>query len=202
MLHIEMPIIVEGKYDLIKLANVTDAILIKTNGFGIFKDKEKQAEIKRLAANGVIILTDSDSAGNMIRNFLKSLLGSSSRVYHVFVPPVSGKERRKAAPSAEGLLGVEGTSDAVLTAALKRFVCSAAPKSTPPITPAFLMELGLIGCPGSRELRSRVLKDLGLPACISTNTLIKVLNATSTAGQLRSRVQQCRAAAGTPKLQP
>ena len=186
MLHIEMPIVVEGKYDLIKLANITDAVLIKTNGFNIFKNKETQAQIKRLVANkGAIILTDSDSAGNQIRNFLKTLL-CGCPIYHVFVPPTKGKERRKTAPSAEGLLGVEGTPDEVLTAALKRFVCSPKAQGKNAITPAVLMQLGLAGCPGSKALRQQVLAALGLPGSISTNTLLKALNTLTTAEELGS----------------
>lgn len=202
MLHIELPIIVEGKYDLIKLSNITDAVLLPTNGFQIFKDKEKAAFIKKLAGEkGVIVLTDSDSAGNIIRSYLNNILGPNL-VHHVFVPPILGKERRKTKPSAEGILGVEGLADEILINALQRFVCT--PASLPPeqqITPAVLMELRLTGCPGSAALRKQVLATLQLPNSISPATLIKVLNRLTTKEKLREMVGKMQEI-GPPKAKP
>lgn len=194
MLHIEMPIIVEGKYDLIKLANITDAVLIQTNGFSIFKDREKQAQIRRLAGEkGVLVLTDSDSAGNLIRNFLKSLLGPE-KVHHVFVPPTPGKEKRKSKPSAEGLLGVEGMQNDVLVQALERFACAPPQNGNSAITVATLFELGLNGGPDSRLLRQRVQAALGLPGSMSTGTFLKVLNTVTSLPELEELVKTCRKA--------
>lgn len=192
MLHIEMPIIVEGKYDLIKLANITDAVLIKTNGFSIFKDREKQAQIRQLAGEkGVLVLTDSDSAGNLIRNFLKNLLGNE-KVHHVFVPPIPGKEKRKSKPSAEGFLGVEGVQNNVLVQALERFSCTPSKNSNPAITTSALFELGLNGCADSRKLRQKVQAALGLPGSMSTGTFLKVLNTVTTLPELEELVKTCR----------
>ena len=108
MIKLDRPVIVEGKYDVIKLSNILDALIIKTDGFGIFKDKEKQQLLLRLAGEkGIIVLTDSDGAGFVIRNFISSII-PPDKITHVYIPDISGKEKRKTAPSAEGKLGVEG----------------------------------------------------------------------------------------------
>ena len=120
MLHTDKVIVVEGKYDAIRLANIIDATIIRTDGFGIFKDKEKQQLLRTLAEKrGLIVLTDSDSAGFLIRNFLKSSV-PEKYITQVYIPDIYGKERRKDQPSAEGKLGVEGIPDEVLVECFRR----------------------------------------------------------------------------------
>ncbi len=176
MIRLDMPIIVEGKYDKIKLSSIFDTVIITTDGFGIFKNTEKVELIKKLALkNGVIVLTDSDSAGAIIRSHLKNIL-SEDKIHHVLLPPVKGKERRKAKPSSEGILGVEGMEKQVIINAFERFL----PKGTPPqnkkpISTAFLMSYGLSGGQDSGEKRKFLLSRLGLPQSVSPATLKKVL---------------------------
>ena len=114
MIKLSRPVIVEGKYDIIKLSNMIDGLIIKTDGFGIFKDKEKQRLIRRLAEEmGIIVLTDSDSAGFLIRNFLASSI-SKDKITHVYIPDIFGKEKRKTEAGKEGKLGVEGMTEEIL----------------------------------------------------------------------------------------
>lgn len=176
MIKLDIPIIVEGKYDKIKLSEIFDAVIITTDGFGIFKNKQKAALIKKLAEkNGVIVLTDSDSAGSIIRSHLKNIL-SDDKIHHILLPPVKGKERRKSKPSAEGLLGVEGTKKDVIIKAFERFLPKdKAQKSKTAISTAFLMSQGLSGTENSLNKRKYLLEKLGLPYCVSTATLKKVL---------------------------
>lgn len=119
MLHIRLPIIVEGKYDKARLAQVVDAPIITTDGFGIFNNKEKTALIRRLAGHGVILLCDSDGGGSVIRSFLKGII-PPEKVYNLYVPQVAGKERRKRHGSKAGFLGVEGIDNAVLASLFDR----------------------------------------------------------------------------------
>lgn len=176
MIKLDMPIIVEGKYDKIKLSLIFDTVIITTDGFGIFKNSEKVALIKKLAQkNGVIVLTDSDNAGSIIRSHLKNIL-SDDKIHHVILPPVKGKERRKRAPSAEGILGVEGMKTEVIINAFERFLPNgAAPQDKKPISTAFLMAQGLSGGNNSKDKRKYLLDALGLPYCVSTATLKKIL---------------------------
>ena len=121
MLKLSRAVIVEGKYDKIRLENIVDAVIIPTNGFRIFKDEEKRRLIKKIAEKkGIIVLTDSDKAGSVIRSHIKSI-ASSADIISVYLPQISGKERRKTKPSAEGLVGVEGTPDEIIIKALERF---------------------------------------------------------------------------------
>ena len=185
MIKINLPIIVEGKYDKIKLSSFIDATIIPTNGFGIFKDKEKAALIKKLAENGgIIILTDSDSAGSIIRSYLKNIVGDD-KFYNVFLPEIKGKERRKAKYSSEGLLGVEGIEKEVIIKAFEKFL----PENfkNPPekseedvITKAFLMQVGLSGGENSSALRKKLSNMLGIPGNVAPNTFVRVLNEITT----------------------
>ena len=177
MIKLDMPVIVEGKYDKIKLSSIIDATIITTDGFGIFKNKEKVQLIKKLSENrGVIVLTDSDSAGSIIRSYLKNIIGDD-KIFNVFLPEIKGKERRKTSPSAEGLLGVEGVDKKIILSALERFVVKEKRvEQTEPITKAFLMQCGLSGCENSSELRKQVLSKLSIPTAVAPNTLLKVLN--------------------------
>lgn len=179
MIKLDRPVIVEGKYDVIKLSGIIDGLIIKTDGFGIFKDKEKQALIRRLAREkGIIVLTDSDSAGFLIRNFLKSTL-PQDRIAHVYIPDVFGKEKRKTEKSKEGKLGVEGISEKLLIDAFSKagvIVTESENKERRLITNIDLYEYGLTGRENSSEKRRLLLKKLALPERLSTSSLIKLLN--------------------------
>lgn len=182
-------IVVEGRYDKNALRQAVDAVVIETGGFGVFSDREKVELIKRLArARGVIIMTDPDGAGFLIRNRLKGALGGEN-VKHAYVPDISGKERRKAAPSKEGLLGVEGVGTERILEALVRAGATFEDENAAPagggITKADMYELGLSGGPGSRERRMRLVKKLELPARISANGLLEALNALMSLDELR-----------------
>ena len=176
MIKLEMPIIVEGKYDKIKLSSIFDTVILTTDGFGIFKNKEKVELIKKLSEkNGVIVLTDSDSAGGIIRSYLKNIL-SEDKIHHVFLPRIEGKEKRKVKQSSEGLLGVEGIDCNLILKAFERFLPKNEIKEKKPITTAFLMSMGLSGTADSSQKRRYLLDRLNLPYCISPSTLKKVLS--------------------------
>lgn len=186
MIKLDMPIVVEGKYDKIKLSSIFDAVIITTDGFGIFKSKEKTELIKKLAQpKGIIVLTDSDSAGGIIRSYLKNIL-SDDKIHHILLPPTFGKERRKTVASAEGLLGVEGIDKEVILAAFERFL----PKDgksksiSKPISTAFLMSLGLSGGTDSEKKRKYLCQKLEIPYCISASTLKKVLGEISSEDEI------------------
>ncbi len=165
MLYIKEAILVEGKYDKIKLSSVLDALIIETNGFSVYKDSEKRNYIKRLAAErGLLILTDSDNAGRQIRNYITSFV-PSEQIKHIYIPDIYGKEKRKAAPSKEGKLGVEGIPVDILLEALKSAGVAAESASERKITltTADCMELGLTGSPDSSLRRKQLMKALKLP---------------------------------------
>lgn len=200
MIKIKQAVIVEGKYDKIRLANIIDGLIITTDGFGIFKNKDKQRFIKKLAdERGIIILTDSDSAGFMIRSKLCSLV-PKDKIINVYVPSISGKEKRKNERSKEGLLGVEGIDDQVIIDALTRAgaVCgedSAAEnkyENRRKITKVDLYELGLCGRDNSAALREKLLKRLDFPKYLSTNALIDALNIFLSYDQFVSEVLQIK----------
>lgn len=176
-------ILVEGRYDKNTLAQVVDALILTTEGFGIFKDKEKTALLRRLARErGVVILTDSDGAGLVIRNHLKGILPPEG-VKMAYIPDVPGKERRKRAPGKEGKLGVEGMSPEVLLQALERSgatVEAKRPRGEPPFTKAALYALGLSGTVQAAQRRRALQKAMGLPENLSANALLEALNILST----------------------
>lgn len=180
-------VIVEGKYDKIKLSNILDAFIIETNGFSIFKDKQKLAFIKSLARDrGIIIMTDSDHAGFMIRNYISKGIPSEN-ITNVYIPDVFGKEKRKLEPSKEGKLGVEGMpKDVILDALNKANVNSTQFDNPNPITNYDMFELGLSGTPNAKENKKVLLKKLNLPEFISTNSLISFLNNSMTKDDLAS----------------
>lgn len=191
MIRLDMPIIVEGKYDKIKLSSIFDAVIIETNGFSIFKDKEKTSLIKKLAEkNGVIVLTDSDSAGGIIRSYLKNILGED-KIHHILLPALKGKERRKAKPSKEGFLGVEGTDEKIIVEAFERFIIDKKPLSkSEEIDTGFLMSLGLSGGKQSRKKREFLLNALNLPNCISPKTFKKILSEISSKEEIVSIMKE------------
>ena len=180
-LHLSQAVVVEGKYDKIKLESVIRAVIIPTNGYGIFKDAEKLALIRYYAETTcIIILTDSDSAGFRIRNYLKGAI-SQNQIKHVYIPDVFGKERRKRLPSAEGKLGVEGISrDMLLEAFARAGVTASETEPEDPITRLDFYELGLMGGQDSAASRRALLQKLSLPSLLSTTGMLEVLNARMT----------------------
>ena len=189
MIKIDQAIIVEGKYDKIKLASIVDAVIIVTNGFGIFKDTEKLALIRYYAEKtGIIILTDSDSAGRKIRGYIKGAV-SNGKITNVYIPDIFGKEKRKEKPSAEGKLGVEGIKPEILLAAFEKSgITPSEHISSGGITKLTLFELGLSGGKNSSELRHRLQKKLGLPELLSAASLVEVLNTMTDRKELETMV--------------
>lgn len=188
MIRIREVIVVEGRYDKAALVNVADTVIVDTAGFGIFSDREKLALLRRLAqARGLVVLTDSDGGGFLIRSFLKSAI-DPRLVKHAYIPDIPGRERRKKSPSREGKLGVEGMSPNLLEQALRRAGVTIEgeerKKEAPPMTKAELYELGLTGRPDSAERRRLVKKALDLPEKLTTNGLLDVLNALTTREEL------------------
>ena len=177
MITLDRPVIVEGKYDKQKLSSILDATIITTNGFRIFNDREKRAMIRRLAEkNGIFVLTDADGAGFMIRNLLRGCV-PTDKITHIYIPAVAGKERRKAAPSKEGLLGVEGIDEATLTALFAPFAVGAdAPAAKNHVTKADFFAAGLSGGQESAARRDRLAKMLRLPPHMSANALLEAVN--------------------------
>ena len=180
MNRIREVIVVEGRYDKNTLKQVVDATVVETGGFGVFNNKERLALLRRLAAErGLIIFTDSDGAGFVIRNFLKGAI-PKNQIKHAYIPDIYGKERRKAAPGQEGKLGVEGMSPEVLLESLRRagatFEGEMVSGERRPITKAGLYELGLTGTPDSAERRAALLKKLGLPEHMTTKAMLEALN--------------------------
>ena len=189
MISVKEVIVVEGRYDRNTLSQVFDAVIVETSGFGVFNDREKLALLRRLAeARGLVVLTDSDGAGFVIRNFLKGAI-DPALVKQAYIPDIAGRERRKRAPSKEGKLGVEGMKPEVLIEALRRAGATLGgeepARRAGGITKATLYELGLSGGPGSAEKRRALLKELDLPGKLSANALLDVLNALYTEAELR-----------------
>ena len=178
MIKIKQAVIVEGKYDKIRLSNIIDAVIIPTTGFSIYKDKETVKLIRRFAkTTGIIILTDSDSAGFQIRARIREI-ARGGEVINVYIPDIAGKERRKREASKEGLLGVEGIDDKLLLEAFKKagVFCEEKSPKTDPVTKGDLLDLKLIGADGAAERRERLQKQLGLPKRLSTNMLLEIIN--------------------------
>lgn len=189
MYKIKECIIVEGTYDKIKLSRFIDGVILVVNGFGVYNNKEMLQTIKKLAEEmGIVILTDSDSAGFRIRSYIKQNI-KSEYVKHAYIPDIKGKEKRKSAPGKEGLLGVEGIDDEIIVNALIDAGCeingdkTQAPKGRS-ITKADLMRLGLSGGKDSHEKRIALQKEMGLPAKLSSNMLLDVLNRMSDIDEL------------------
>ena len=179
MIKLKEAVIVEGKYDKIKLSSIVDGLIITTDGFGIFKDREKRELIKTLAKKrGIIILTDSDSAGFLIRSHIKGFV-SEGEIKNVFIPDVFGKEKRKSAPSKEGKLGVEGMDRELLENALKKagIVEQKTNPNAKKVLKSDLFEDGISGGADSKAKRTRLLKELGLPERMSANALLETVNA-------------------------
>lgn len=180
MISIKEAVIVEGRYDKIKLSEVIDTPVIETGGFRIFKDKEKQNLIRKIAEErGILVLTDSDSAGFVIRNFLKGSV-PEEKIKHAYIPQLKGKEKRKSEESKEGLLGVEGVSAEIIADAVRKSGATILGEDNEikksEITKQDLYELGLTGKKNSAILREELLRKLELPTYLSTNAMLSALN--------------------------
>ena len=178
MVRTERAVIVEGKYDKIRLSAVVDGLIVTTEGFRVFSDKEKQRFIRRLAAErGLLVLTDSDAAGFKIRAFLKNIV-PEEQIRHAYIPDVFGKEKRKEAPSKEGKLGVEGMDAATLEKALLASGAFTDAPTSPrrEITSADLYEAGLSGRDNAADKRRELLVSMGLPARLTGRSFLQTLN--------------------------
>lgn len=192
MIKIDKVIIVEGRYDKIKLSSMIDGIIIETEGFGIFKDKDKQKLIRKLAeTKGIAILTDSDSAGFVIRNFITSIV-PKEYITNVYIPDIYGKEKRKDSPSKEGKLGVEGISAEILKEAFKKAGIGVSQSETnerKKITLNDFFDDGLTGDTQSKRKRTDLLKKLDLPERISTKAMLDILNTFITYDEYKKLVE-------------
>lgn len=194
MIKIKQAVIVEGKYDKIRLESLIDATIIQTDGFAIFKDKEKQRLIRRLAEkNGILILTDSDSAGFKIRSFLGGCVPKDT-VIHAYIPDVLGKEKRKDAPSKEGKIGVEGMRTKALVDALSKAGVFYEESHEPvrKVTVTDLFEDGLSGGENSQAKKKALLKFLDLPERLSTSSFLQLINTFMTYDEYKTAVESCR----------
>ena len=188
MIELSQVVIVEGKYDKIKLSSFIDATIITTEGFSIFKNKAKKKYIRRLAEeNGIIILTDSDRAGQIIRNHIKSFI-NNGKIYNVYIPQIFGKEKRKAVPSKEGTIGVEGMEKDVIIKALEKAGVFQEKRKFGGITNIDLMEAGLIGKPNSKLNRKKFLKHFNLPDFLSSKQLLEFLNTSFTKKEFEEQI--------------
>ena len=175
-IKISLPIIVEGRYDKSALSGFIDANIITTDGFSIFNDKEKQALIRRVAKNGIIILTDSDGGGKQIRKFLAGIL-PPDKIHNLYIPQIEGKERRKRKPSKSGTLGVEGMNREVIIRLLTPFIGDGEMKKDgKAITKTDFFLDGLTGCEGATENRRKLCEHLDLPNDMTPNALLEALN--------------------------
>lgn len=194
MIKLSKPVIVEGKYDKITLENVIDALIIPTDGFGIFKNREKRELIRLLAKrDGIIVMTDSDSAGSVIRSYIKKIVGDCE-IVNVYVPCLKGKERRKSESSKEGLLGVEGMSRDVIAEALQRSGVTGknVKEKGRHITKTDMYLAGLSGTEQSALRRKALLKELSLPEGLSPNAMLDVLNTLLTYEEFCEAVKKCQ----------
>ena len=194
MIRVREAIVVEGRYDKTTLSQLVDGVILEPNGFGIFKDREKLALLRRIAdRRGLVVLTDSDGAGFVIRNYLKGAL-PKDKVKHAYIPDLYGKERRKTHPGKEGKLGVEGMSPAVLEKALRQAGATILGEETgraaPALTKADLYACGLSGGENSREKRKKLLAALGLPEHLSPNAMLPVLSALYSREDLLNTLQK------------
>ena len=193
MVKIKEAIVVEGRYDKNTLSQIVDAPILETAGFGIFKDKQQMALLRRVAeTRGLIVFTDSDGAGFVIRNHIKSAI-PSRYLKHAYIPDIYGKERRKAAPGKEGKLGVEGMTPEVIVDALRRAGATLEGESAAlenQITKQDLMELGLSGGADASAKRLALLKKLGFPEHMSANAMLQALNLLYSLDELNELVKE------------
>ena len=192
MIKIKEAVIVEGRYDKIKLSAIIDTVIIETDGFAVFKDKEKQKFIRFLAEKrGIIIMTDSDSAGFKIRNFINGIT-KSENIKNVYIPDIYGKEKRKTEMSKEGKLGVEGMKPEIILSALEKagILCDKNEKTEcHKITHTDFFEDGISGGENSSEIRKALAKQLDLPERISSSALLKIINVYMTYDEYKEAVK-------------
>ena len=193
MVKIKEAIVVEGRYDKNTLSQILEAPILETNGFGIFKDKEQMALLRRVAeVRGLIVFTDSDGAGFVIRNHIKSAIPATF-LKHAYTPDIFGKERRKSAPGKEGKLGVEGMTREIILESLRRagatFLGEEVSCKSIEITKSDLLDLGLYG-PGSNDRRMKLIKKLGFPEKISTNGFLQAVNLLYSLEDLKQALEQ------------
>ncbi|MBR2280136.1 MAG: DUF4093 domain-containing protein [Ruminococcus sp.] len=196
MISVKEAIIVEGRYDKIKLSSIVSSPIIDTGGFRVFKDKEKQNLIKKISAQrGLLVLTDSDSAGFVIRNFLKGIV-PENELKHAYVPQLKGKEKRKAEASKEGLLGVEGMDEQIIVRAIQNSGATILnydkKVKSGDITKSDLYELGLSGRENSAVLREKLLKYLQLPSYLTTNAMLTALNCLYSLEELKELIDNIK----------
>ena len=195
MIKIDRAVIVEGRYDKIKLSSILDAVIIETEGFGIFNNKEKQRLIRRLAdTKGLLILTDSDSAGFKIRSFIKGIVPAET-IKHAYIPDIFGKEKRKTEASKEGKLGVEGVKKELILEALEKagvFCEETENTEKREITKLDLYEDGLSGRADSDALRKKLLFHLQLPERLTSNALVQILNTFLTYDEYKKAVEEIK----------
>ena len=180
MVKIKEAIVVEGRYDKNTLSQIVDAPILETSGFGIFKDKQQLKLLRKVAhLRGLIVFTDADGAGFVIRNHIKSAI-PGKYLKHAYIPDIPGKEKRKAAPGKEGKLGVEGMTPDIILQALRKSGATIEgeyeKRTAGAITKADLMALGLAGIPGSDEKRKKLMRHLDFPEHMSPNALLQALN--------------------------
>lgn len=188
--YVKELVIVEGKYDKIKLENLIDALIITTEGFQVFCDSEKKDFIKSYASkNGALVITDSDSAGFLIRKYLNDIL-SDDRVANIYIPDIYGKEKRKSSYSKEGKLGLEGIDDSIILSLLNDFISDKNLSVSEDITSYTLYELGLSGGRNSSEVYRSVLKYFGLPTRLSKNAFLKIVNKRYTLNEFKNEIRE------------
>lgn len=194
MLKTDKVIVVEGKYDAIRLANIVDAAILRTEGFGVFKDKEKQELLRTLGEKrGLLVLTDGDSAGMLIRNYIRNIV-PAEQITDVYVPDLYGKEKRKDKPSKEGKLGVEGIPDDILIEALKKAGVTEEGDVRPAVSNERLITRmdfyrdGLAGGPNSKAKRLALQSALGLPERMTGKQLLRIINMMVSYGEYRALV--------------
>ena len=195
MIKISEAVIVEGKYDKIKLSTILDTVIVETDGFAIFKDKEKQKLIRFLSEKrGIIIMTDSDSAGFKIRSFINGIT-KSENIKNVYIPDIYGKEKRKTEVSKEGKLGVEGMKTEVIMSALKKagVFCSENEKQMGrEITHTDFFEDGISGGENSSEIRKALARSLQLPERMSSSALLKIINLYMTYDEYKNAINELK----------
>ena len=194
MVKIKEAIVVEGRYDKNTLSQIVDAPILETSGFGIMKDKQQLKLLRKVAqSRGLIVFTDSDGAGFVIRNFLKGAI-EPKYLLHAYIPDIPGKEKRKAAPGKEGKLGVEGMTPQIIEDALRRAGATVlgeeTVRSAGTITKQDMMELGLSGGADSSILRKKLMNKLDMPEHMSANALLQALNLLYTLDELRDILTQ------------
>ncbi len=200
-IKLTVPVIVEGKYDKAAVTRVIDGLVVTTDGFRVFKSGEKRALIRRVSENGVVVLTDSDGAGGVIRSYLNGIV-PKEKIFPLYAPQIKGKERRKSAPSRAGFLGVEGVGDTVLRDLFARlreghpelFGGGAVGREVGGIRKTDFFELGLSGGEGSAAKRDALAESLGLPCGMTANGLLGAVNMICTRDdfqKLAGKIRKC-----------